>query len=67
MLIYLVQSGDDLNGSNGYSYGLVHGGHHRLLVSFVDFMKKGKQTIHSDSQPNRRKLISRASDRKAKK
>lgn len=67
MRIYLVQSGGSLNGSDGYSYGLLHGGQHRLLVSFVDYMRTGKQTIIQEAQPNRRKLITRANDRKAKK
>lgn len=62
MRIYLVQSGDSLDGSDGYSYGLLRGDHHRLLVSFADFMKKGRQTIHKPGQMNRRKLTKRAKE-----
>jgi hypothetical protein len=64
MRIYLVQSGGSLNGSDGYSYGLLRGNQTRLLVSFVDFMKAGKQRINPDAKSNRRKLIVRAEDRK---
>lgn len=60
MKIYLVQSGGSLNGSDGYSYGLLHGGQSRLLVSFVDYMRTGKQSIHNTGTVNRRKLIDRA-------
>ena len=66
MKIYLVQSGWNLNGSDGYSYGLLHGGQSRLLVSFVDYMRTGKQSIHTTGTVNRRKLIDR-SDKKAPK
>lgn len=66
MKIYLVQSGGSLNGSDGYSYGLLHGGQSRLLVSFVDYMRTGKQSIHTTGTVNRRKLIDR-SDKKAPK
>lgn len=66
MKIYLVQSGGNLNGSDGYSYGLLHGGQSRLLVSFVDYMRTGKQSIHPTGTVNRRKLIDR-SDKKAPK
>lgn len=45
MKIYLVQSGGSLDGGDGYSYGLLHGGHPKLLVSFVDFMDSKAQTI----------------------
>ena len=64
MRIYLVQSGGSLNGSDGYSYGLLHGEQTRLLVSFVDYMKGGKATIHQSASTNRRKLIVRQQDRK---
>ena len=64
MRIYLVQSGGSLNGSDGYSYGLLHGEQTRLLVSFVDYMKGGKQRIMPESGNSRRKLITRAADRK---
>jgi len=66
MRIYLVQSGGSLNGSDGYSYGLLRGDQTRLLVSFVDFMKTGKQKINPGAESNRRKLIVRAEDRKGK-
>lgn len=64
MRIYLVQSGGSLNGSDGYSYGLLRGDQTRLLVSFVDYMKTSKQEINPGSAANRRKLITRAQDRK---
>lgn len=64
MRIYLVQSGGSLNGSDGYSYGLLRGDQKRLLVSFVDFMRTGKQKINPKTHPNRRKLITRQQDRK---
>lgn len=66
MRIYLVQSGGSLNGSDGYSHGLLHGDQRRLLVSFVDYMRSGQQKLIKESQPNRRKLITRAKDKKAK-
>jgi hypothetical protein len=66
MKIYLVQSGGSLNGSDGYSYGLLHGGQTQLLVSFVDYMRNSKPSIHAETQVNRRKLITRAGDKKAK-
>jgi hypothetical protein len=66
MRIYLVQSGGSLNGSDGYSYGLLHGNQERLLVSFVDYMKTGKPKINPGASANRRKLITRAEDRKGK-
>ena len=66
MKIYCVQSGGSLNGSDGYSYGLLHGGQTRLLVSFVDYMRTGKQTIHPEVNVNRRKLIDRAKQKPAK-
>lgn len=40
--IYLVQSATDLDGSNGYAYGLLEAGHPLLLVSFIDY--HGKRT-----------------------
>lgn len=61
MIIYLVQAGKSLNGSDGYSYGLLRGEQRQLLVSFVDFMATSKQTIHSGTNVNRRKLINRQS------
>jgi len=65
MIIYLVQSGDSLDGSDGYSYGLLHGGQTRLLVRFVDFMKTQRPTIHRDPKSlNRRKLTKRAKESK---
>lgn len=64
MRIYLVQSGGSLSGSDGYSYGLLHGEQTRLLVSFVDYMKGGKQRIMPEAATSRRKLITRAADRK---
>ena len=64
-LIYLVQSGGSLDGADGYSYGLLNGEHHRLLVSFVDFMNSGRQTIHKKPTAiNRRPLTRRATDPK---
>ena len=66
MRIYLVQSGGSLNGSDGYSYGLLRGDQTRLLVSFVDYMKTGKQQINPGAKLNRRKIITRAEDRKVK-
>lgn len=45
MIIFLVQSGGSLDGADGYSYGLLHGGHNRLLCSFVDFMDAKRSTI----------------------
>jgi hypothetical protein len=62
MNIYLVQSGGSLDGGDGYSYGLVKGGHPRLLVSFVDYMRTGQKTIHKNqgSTLNRRPLSKRA-------
>lgn len=64
MRIYLVQSGQSLDGADGYSYGLLKGGQKRLLVSFVDYMKSGHQSIHrrSGSQLNRRPLSKRATE-----
>lgn len=64
MNIYLVQSGGSLDGGDGYSYGLVNGGQTRLLVSFVDYMRTGQQTIHRNqgSDLNRRPLSKRAKE-----
>lgn len=45
MIIYLVQSGSSLDGADGYSYGLLHGGQRRLLCSFVDFMDAKRTNI----------------------
>jgi hypothetical protein len=64
MHIYLVQSGQCLNGSDGYSYGLLHGEQSKLLVSFVDFMQTGNHSINPAVHPNRRKLTMRQQDRK---
>lgn len=60
--IYLVQSGDSLDGGDGYSYGLVHGGHPYLLVSFVDYLSSGRQSIHKKplDKVDRRPLSKRA-------
>lgn len=44
--IYLVQSAGSLDGADGYSYGLLHGGQPWLLISFVEFMGTDKSTIH---------------------
>ncbi len=44
--IFLVQSAGSLDGADGYSYGLLHGGHKHLLISFVDFMNAKQATIH---------------------
>lgn len=65
MRIYLVQSAGSLNGSDGYSYGLVHGEQKLLLVSFVDYMSSGKTAIHrgTGAAINRRHLVSRPADR----
>lgn len=60
MRIYLVQSGGDLDGNDGYSYGLLRGDQTRLLVSFVDYMKTGKQQINPGAGVKRRaKLVTR--------
>lgn len=60
--IFLVQSGDSLDGGDGYSYGLVQGGHPWLLISFVDFLTSGRTTIHKKpiDQVDRRPLSKRA-------
>lgn len=62
MKIYLVQSAGSLNGSDGYSYGLVHGDQKLLLVSFVDYMRGGKGSIHSATGAgiNRRHIVKRS-------
>ena len=64
MRIYLVQAGQSLTGSDGYSYRLLHGDQTRLLVSFVDFMRSGQQKIHGNNKLNRRKIIKRSPRRK---
>ena len=62
MRIYLVQSAGSLNGSDGYSYGLVHGEQKLLLVSFVDYMRGSKGSIHTTTGAsiNRRHLVKRS-------
>lgn len=61
MRIYLVQSGTELKGVAGYSYGLLTGGHNRLLCSFVDFMHSGRTAIFDqNTNINRRRLSKRA-------
>lgn len=60
--IYLVQSAGSLDGADGYSYGLLHGGQPWLLISFVDFMGSERQTIHKKSETkhiNRRPISGR--------
>jgi hypothetical protein len=58
--IYLVQSGGDLDGNDGYSYGLLRGDQTRLLVSFVDYLKTGKHQINPGANIKRRaKLVTR--------
>lgn len=66
MKIYLVQSAGSLSGSDGYSYGLVHGEQKLLLVSFVDYMNAAKTTIHrnSGSAVNRRHIVNRPGEKK---
>jgi hypothetical protein len=44
-LIYLVQSSTELEGTAGYSYGLLSGEHQRLLITFAEYNGKDKQTI----------------------
>lgn len=58
MRIYLVQAGGSLDGSDGYSNGLLKGEHRHLLVSFADFMGR-QSTIHRKVDPNRRSLATR--------
>lgn len=62
MRIYLVQSGGSLDGSDGYSQGLLKGEHHSLLVSFLDYMGK-HESIHRKADPNRRSLAKRVEPR----
>lgn len=60
--IYLVQSGDSLDGADGYSYGLVNGGNTWVLISFVDFLTSGRSSIHKKplDKVDRRPLSKRA-------
>ena len=50
MRIFLVQSATDLDGSNGYSRGLLEGEHPLLLVAFTDYIGK-HSTIFKDRAP----------------
>ena len=65
MLIYLVQSATDLDGSDGYSYGLLRGDHHRVLVSFETFQRVG-QTSLLRFRPDRRLLVTRMNNARTK-
>lgn len=68
--IYLVQSAGSLDGADGYSYGLLHGGQPWLLVSFVDYMGGERRTIHKKTKPahiNRRPVTSRGREQLQKK
>lgn len=63
--IYLVQSAGSLDGADGYSYGLLHGGQPWLLISFVDYMGSPRQTIHKKDSLvgiNRRPISGRGRD-----
>lgn len=67
--IYLVQSATDLDGANGYSTGLLEGGHPWLLVAFTDYTQK-HQTIFKNRGPNfkaGRRIKKRAATLNAKK
>lgn len=57
-LIYLVQSSSELEGSAGYSSGLLEGGHNRLLVTFAEYQGKAQTIFRKRSGPvSRRKPI----------
>lgn len=51
MLIYLVQSAQELEGEAGYCYGLLQAGHPRILVTFAEY--QSKQSTIFRSQPSR--------------
>lgn len=59
--IYLVQSGQDLDGADGYSLGLLKGEQPWVLVSFVDFMESRQNLIIDPSNIalRRRTLVKR--------
>lgn len=67
--IYLVQSATDLVGANGYSCGLLEGGHPWVLVSFLDYMGKPEPNpiLRPKSLKAGRKVASRKPTLNAKK
>lgn len=51
MKIYLVQSGSELEGEAGYSWGLLQANYKDLLVTFAEF--QGKRTSIFRSTPSK--------------
>lgn len=51
MNIYLVQTATDLEGINGYGYGLLQAGHPQLLVTFAEYA--GRQTTIFRTTPTK--------------
>lgn len=67
MIIYLVQSATDLHGANGYSSGLLEGGHPKILVSFLDYADRHQDILKPKSPLAGRKVPKRAKTLNAKK
>lgn len=64
MRIYLVQAGGCLDGSGGYSYGLLRGGQKHLLVSFAKYMGDPNAKLVNRPDMYRRKLANRKDEPK---
>jgi len=65
-LIYLVQSSSELEGTAGYSHGLLQGGHTRLLVTFAEYNGKNRSTIFQQRKSPARRALSPTTTKKDK-